>query len=92
MIHSDILRLLSILARETDKNKNTKRQNLSQLHRESIMKAIDYIDVNYRKKITLAEVCKVTLMSPPYFAYIFKEVTGRTFTGYINYLRMLWSF
>lgn len=87
-IHSDILRLLCILLRETDRNENSRRNNLAYIHRESIMKAIGYIDMNYRKKITLAEVCKITLMSPTYFAYIFKEVTGRTFTEYINYLRI----
>ena len=29
------------------------------------------------------------MMSPTYFSYVFKQITGRTFTEYLNYLRIM---
>lgn len=88
VIKSCIFQIFSMLSRESDKKEDERKSKLMEFHRANIMKAVDYIDINYRKKITLAEVSKITMMSSTYFAEIFKEITGRTFTEYINYLRI----
>lgn len=88
VIKSCIFQIFSLLSRDADKNEDERKRKLLEFHRANIMKAVDYIDVNYRKKITLAEVSKITMLSSTYFAELFKEITGRTFSEYMNYLRI----
>ncbi|HPJ21445.1 MAG TPA: AraC family transcriptional regulator [Clostridia bacterium] len=57
-------------------------------HRESLMRVIDYINENYSRGITLDEIVRVSLLSKSYFGYLFKQMTHKTFTEYLNGVRI----
>jgi AraC-like DNA-binding protein len=90
-IKADLLKLLVILAREFEKPENPGNVNKlsdSCSYGDGIQTAIDYIEGNYSKPISLKDVCKISLMSQTYFSHFFKHVTGKTFTEYLNNLRI----
>jgi AraC-like DNA-binding protein len=57
-------------------------------YREAAYLAIEYIENNYSKKMYLEDAARIAMMSQAYFSYIFKHITGKTFVGYINELRI----
>lgn len=54
----------------------------------NIANAISYIEENFLKGITLADAASEVGLSEKYFSRIFKARTGRTFTDYVNMLRI----
>ena len=62
--------------------------SIFQRHRESLIRVLDYIDANYQNVITLDEIVKVSLLSKSYFGYLFKQMTHKTFTEYLNGVRI----
>lgn len=48
----------------------------------------EYIDNNYNKKIDIALLAKLTHLSPYYFCRIFKDITGKTTSQYVNEVRL----
>lgn len=87
-IKADLLKLLSLIAREYDKNYDVADNSTLEKYREAVQNAIEYININYTKKIYINEVCKIAMMSQTYFSYIFKQITGKTMVEYTNFLRM----
>jgi AraC-like DNA-binding protein len=87
-IKADLLKLLAIIAREYDKNDDAENGDLIEKYRESVNKAIDFINNNYTQKIYIEDVSKIAMTSQTYFCYIFKQITGKTVIEYINSLRM----
>lgn len=53
----------------------------------AIVKAVEYLSLNYTQNISLESLCRITDYSPSHLAKIFKQETGRTITQYIAYLR-----
>ena len=50
----------------------------------SVKKAIDYLTVNYKNDITVAELSKIANLSPSRFFTVFKKETGKTPIEYKN--------
>lgn len=53
-----------------------------------ILKARDYIDLYYKKDITLEDVSREVNISPHYFSRLFKEETGKNFIEYLTLIRI----
>ena len=53
-----------------------------------ITPAINYIDANYDKPITLAEIARASHLSPSRLAHIFKEQMGITLIDYLTSVRI----
>ncbi len=53
-----------------------------------LQKVFDYLDENYQYEITAKEVARICSMSYSYFSRRFKAITGKTFTEYLNYVRI----
>ena len=53
-----------------------------------IIKALEYIKVNYKNDISIGEVSRYVALSPGYFSRAFKLCTGKSFTDYLLDLRM----
>lgn len=53
-----------------------------------INRAEQYIQTHYTSLITVQEVAEYIQISPNYFSTLFKQRTGRSFTEYINQLRI----
>lgn len=83
------LQLLIIVSRQYDKSEdNEENKHIFMKHRESLIETVDYIDENYHMPITLDDVVKVSLLSKSYFGYLFKHMTQKTFTEYLNGVRI----
>ncbi|MEF9959201.1 MAG: AraC family transcriptional regulator [Niameybacter sp.] len=54
---------------------------------DTVKKAIVYIKNNFTKTLTIDELCHHAGFSKYYMCRTFKEITGQTVVGYINFLR-----
>lgn len=50
--------------------------------------ALEYIHVHYRQRLMIAEMAQLCWISPDYFSRLFRQETGRTFSSYMNGLRL----
>lgn len=81
-----IIHLLNLLyinvsnSQETESNKTSYNLNVN--------KAIKYIEANYKKPITLDEVCENININKSYLCTIFKEHTSKTFSHYLSHYRI----
>ena len=53
--------------------------------------AVEYIEANFRRAITLAEIAKATHLSVSRLAHLFKEQIGVTIVDYITDVRIEWA-
>lgn len=89
IIKADLLKLLTVIAREYSNNcENRESEELFEKYRSAITDAIKYIHENFCEDLHLEDICKRSMMSKSYFCYIFKHLTGKTFTEYVIHLRI----
>ena len=53
-----------------------------------VRKAIDYINSNYKRNITLDDISSYLNINKYYFCNIFKKQTGKTYSQFLNYVRI----
>ena len=53
-----------------------------------VSKAIHYMRRNCQRKLSLQDVAKHVFLAPTYFSKVFKQETNRSFSNYLNYLRI----
>ncbi|MBT2721127.1 helix-turn-helix domain-containing protein [Bacillus sp. ISL-46] len=63
-------------------NSSIKGQN------DRLTEIIDYIQSNYREPLSLEEVASIHYLSIPYLSKFFKKQTGKTFSQYLNEIRL----
>lgn len=78
-----LLNILYIKLENIDDNTSSKTS-----YNFNVNKAIKYIEENYKKPITLDEVCSNININKSYFCTIFKEHTGKTFSHYLSHYRV----
>ena len=61
---------------------------LYERHRETLLHSLDFIRENYTRDITVQDAAAVAIMSPSYYRHYFKLLTRKTFTEYLNGLRV----
>ncbi|MDD6878226.1 MAG: AraC family transcriptional regulator [Clostridiaceae bacterium] len=61
---------------------------LYERHREVLLRSLDFIRDNYTRDITVQDAAAVAIMSPSYYRHYFKLLTKKTFTEYLNGLRV----
>ena len=89
LIKSLLLRLLVLVGREFTTNlEGSETQTIYDRHREAILTAIHYINEHYADNLTVEEVAKVSALSFSYFSHLFKSITLKTFTEYLNDYRI----
>jgi YesN/AraC family two-component response regulator len=86
-LHSLFLQLLIYSAREVKQNPNTEYKPLNQTHGK-VLEIVSHINQNYHQKLTLGAIAALFHYSPYHLSRIFKEITGFTFTDYLNNLRV----
>lgn len=67
--------------------RNMKQNKLANISKH-IKMAIDYIDENYKSKITLEDISLHIGLSEVYISRLFKKETGKTVLDYINEVRL----
>ncbi|WML32869.1 AraC family transcriptional regulator [Clostridium sp. OS1-26] len=60
----------------------------SEIYTYYVKKAIDYINKNYHKSITLDDISKELNINKCYFCSLFRGETGKTYSQYLNELRI----
>lgn len=89
MIKALLLKLLVLVEREFQRDlAESGDRELYDRHRDAIQSALRYIDENFQKDISLEEAARIALLSPSYLRYLFKQITHRTFTEYVQGLRI----
>lgn len=89
IVKSMILRLLAVAGREvTSEIPVSGKDNNVDSQDEAILRAIQYLEENYTKRIYLDDVVKVSLLCHAYFCTAFKRITHKSFTRYLNELRV----
>ena len=61
---------------------------MSEKHRERIEPIVRYIDANFKRPLTLGDVCSAVIYNKYTVCHAFKEATGATVFEYINFLRV----
>ena len=82
---------LDYSSKDNDNNKKTSNVNILEItddFRFEIKKAIDYINQNLDKNISIKCIAEQVGYSPNYFSYLFKKVTGYSVKDYIFNARM----
>lgn len=90
MFKSFLLRLLILLSREYKKSETDipAHDLVLDRHKENLIAAKEYIDKNYMNDIKADDAARIAMMSGSYFRYLFKNLTNKTFTEYVNHLRI----
>lgn len=83
-----IARLFTLITREYEAVSPHEEDALFIKYRYAIQDALDHIDTHFTENIHLKDICKIALMSVSSFSYVFKQITGKTFIEYVNYLRV----
>lgn len=55
---------------------------------QMLQKVFDYLDQNYMQDVTAEAVARMCNLSYSYFSRQFKAIMGKTFTDYLNYIRI----
>ncbi|AUS96891.1 hypothetical protein CDQ84_01935 [Clostridium thermosuccinogenes] len=88
-IKSSIYNLLVLLLRNhielvlTPKEYNTRVKNLDRFN-----KILQHIETHYAEDLNLDNLCSMANMSRYYFCRLFRQVTGKTLSDYINSVRI----
>lgn len=89
LIKALIMELLVIVGREYKRiNEGTDFGDVLLKHRDALEKAMDYARRNFADEIGIDDVAREAMLSQSYFRYLFKQITNKTFTEYINGLRI----
>jgi len=91
LIKSLLLKLLVIVGREFTEdleNGQVTSRSIFDKNRDAIVGAAKYIDEHYAEELSIEEVAHLFAISQSYFSYLFKNITSKTFTQYLNDLRI----
>ena len=89
MVKALLLKLLVIVGREYKTlNRGTEFDDILSRHRDALYEALEYINSNFTRDIAIEDAAKAAMLSQSYFRYLFKQLTQKTFTEYINSLRI----
>lgn len=72
----------------TEANEYLIRENRDCKENDEIQKAIEYLNENYYKDLTLGMIANHTSFTYTYFSYLFKERTGQSFLDYLRHIRI----
>lgn len=82
-IKTGMVSLLVAILREDERDTDMSERAAFNTSAYQIYKAMNYINKNYSKNITVAECAASANMSYNYFSRTFKEVTGKSFKSYL---------
>ncbi|MBP1988489.1 AraC family transcriptional regulator [Paenibacillus eucommiae] len=89
MTKSMLLKLLAMIGRETtNEYTESEKAKLVEKQREAVLRVVKYVEEHYAEKIYLEDAVKVSLLCHTYFCSAFKRFTNKSFTRYLNELRV----
>lgn len=88
-IKSSIYHLLTLLLRcYVEKTMSSGEYDLRARSLERFNRIFQYIEVNYTQKITISQCAAMINITGSHFCHLFKLITGKTLSDYVNYLRL----
>lgn len=87
-IRMTLMKLLTLITERYEELSMLEENDLFSKYRRAIANAQNYLHENFTKNIRLNDVCKIALMSVSSFSCVFKQITGQSFSEYLNYLRI----
>jgi AraC-like DNA-binding protein/mannose-6-phosphate isomerase-like protein (cupin superfamily) len=89
LIKALLLKLLVQVGREFVRDlENSESRPIYDRHRDAIFGALKFIEEHYDEELSVEDVAKKFILSQSYFSYLFKSITAKTFTEYLNRLRI----
>lgn len=83
-----LLQLLVLLGRCFSQVIQTNEKQLYLRHQQALEDSLQYIETHSTEPISVESVSKVALLSPSYFSYLFKAMTGKTFIEHLTSIRI----
>lgn len=83
-----LLQLLVLLGRNFSRTMEKSEQQLFTRHQHALEESLKYIENHYTEALTIEQVSRVALLSPSYFSYLFKTMTGKTFIEHLTLIRL----
>lgn len=88
-VKSSIYHLLALLLRSyAEKMLTTGEYDLRARNMERFSRIFKYIESNYTQKITIHECASMLNITNSHFCHLFKLLTGKPLSDYVNYLRL----
>ena len=87
-IRTNLFQLFALVVKEYSSSMPFKDEAIYSKYRDSLQRALEYINSNYTQEIRLDNVCKIAMMSRSSFSYIFPRITGQKYVEYLNFLRV----
>lgn len=89
LVKSLLLKLLVLVGREFTKDlESSETRSIFDRHRDSIFNSIKYINENYAEDMNCEDIARKFMLSKSYYSYLFKSITSKTFTEYVNGIRI----
>lgn len=83
-----LLQLLVLLGRSFSQSIDPAEKQLYLRHQAALQEALQYIGTHYTEPLSVENVSKVAMLSPSYFSYLFKTMTGKTFIEHLTAIRI----
>lgn len=86
--YSEILKIYHILLSECSTSKKNAYISKAPSNFSYAKRVLEYIGKNYKNEISLNDMADLVGLSPAYFSKYFKNITGTSFTHYLNGIRL----
>ena len=86
--YSEILKIYHVLLSECSTSKKNAYLSKSPGNFSYAKRVLEYIGENYKNEISLNDMADLVGLSPAYFSKYFKNITGTSFTHYLNGIRL----
>ena len=86
--YCEILKIYHVLLSECAVNKKNTFIAKTPSNFTYAKRVLEYIGENYKNEITLNDMADLVGLSPAYFSKYFKNITGTSFTHYLNGIRL----
>ncbi|MGN1139066.1 MAG: helix-turn-helix domain-containing protein [Ruminococcus sp.] len=86
--YSEILKIYHILLSECSTSKKNAYISKAPSNFSYAKRVLEYIGKNYKNEISLNDMANLVGLSPAYFSKYFKNITGTSFTHYLNGIRL----
>lgn len=88
VLKSNAMLLLALLLRDAYNQEDSNKNLVNYSAMQRIYSAMTYINSHYFEDISVKDVSDIAGMNYTYFSRLFKQVMGKSFTGYLNELRI----
>lgn len=87
-IKAILLQLLVLLGRSFAQTMEMNEKQLFSRHQKALENVLDYIETHFTESLSMDHVSRVAMLSPSYFSYLFKTMTGKTFIEHLTAIRI----